>query len=494
MFDLNADAAREHMLKSASYFDITLPPYFNFGPILNAAFEIAKHTGLKEIRNWKPQDCSGVNYTFLSNKDGKFSWRPFELINPLIYAKSVHLLTEPNAWKLTQNRLKSFSGGIVECCSLPVVATGVMSDIAEQILMWWHKIEQRSLELSFEYSHVAVTDVTNCYPSIYTHSISWAFHDRPFIKSGNNRNKDNLIGNRLDRLIQISREGQTNGIPQASILSHVLAELIMGYCDKGINERLKDSNISILRYRDDYRIFGMSDADCNEALKVVSEELLIFGMRLGAAKTSESSNLVSAAVKREKVDALGLQVAQKTLQKELLVIHNFALENPNTGALKVLLKTHILEIERQIKKDRYEFENKKVLVAILLDLAAISPNVLPAIARAVSLILDKMQPEERNELFRLVLKKAERIPNSGYFEIWLQRMALPNGIAFQPTDALCNSVLADSANLWNFDWIEDEKVKATLSNFSVVDRSQVDEVTPVIKEEEIDDFWKDNPS
>ncbi len=483
------------MLKSSSYFDLTLPEWFNFEPILGAAFEVAEKIDHSAIHAWKPQNESGVNYQFLSNKDGKFAWRPFELINPLIYAKAVQLITHESNWSLIQQRLALFSGGVVECCSLPVVSNGPMSDVAEQILQWWHKIEQRSLELSFEYSHVAISDVSNCYPSIYTHAIAWAFHDKGFIKNGNNRNDPNLIGNRLDKLIRCSREGQTNGLPQASILSHVLAELILGYCDREINKRLAAfKDVRILRYRDDYRIFGLSDSSCNEALKVVSEELHEFGMRLGAAKTTESTNLVSSAVKSEKIVALGLITSQTTLQKELLILHKFALDHPNAGSLKVLLKNFLKQLKAQIFKERYKFENKTVLVAILMDIVAISPNVVPAVARAVSLILEHLPDDESNELFERLLAKSRRIPNSGYLDIWLQRMALPSKIQFDTTEALCLAATEQAAGVWNFDWISDTGIKEKLTNFSVVDHTLVEAAKPEIPEAEIDDFWKDSPS
>ena len=92
------------------------------------------------------------------------------------------------------------------------------------------------------------------------------------------------------------------------------------------------------------------------------------------------------------------------------------------------------------------------------------------------------------------MSKAGRIPNSGYFELWLQRMARPNGIHYEPSEGLCRTVLDEDATLWNFDWIDSEEEKTTLSKYSIVDKSQLDEIEPVIKDSEIDDFWRDSPS
>jgi hypothetical protein len=50
--------------------------------------------------------------------------------------------------------------------------------------------------------------------------------------------------------------GQTNGIPQGSVLMDFIAEMVLGYIDERLSECLdKNMNYHIIRYRDDYRIF-----------------------------------------------------------------------------------------------------------------------------------------------------------------------------------------------------------------------------------------------
>jgi hypothetical protein len=56
------------------------------------------------------------------------------------------------------------------------------SDTAEQIAHWWEEVEQKSLELSMEYEYLFKTDITDCYASIYTHSVAWAIHTKPIAK------------------------------------------------------------------------------------------------------------------------------------------------------------------------------------------------------------------------------------------------------------------------------------------------------------------------
>lgn len=493
--DLSHEEAKDYLLKSSSYFDLDLPPYFNFEPLLSFAYDKTEDIDFGQLRGWKPDRHQGLNYTLMSNKDGAIAWRPYELLNPLIYAFCVRLLTSEQNWRMIVDCFSSFAGGVVECCSIPVVSEQEKSNKKEQILTWWKRIEQRSLELSLEFSHCTLTDVTNCYPSIYSHAIAWAVHDRDFAKS--NPFDKSLLGNQLDILIRNSREGQTNGIPQASLLSHIFAELVLGYCDTMISKKLSENDgIKILRYRDDYRIFGNSDSDCANALKVISEELITFGMRLGASKTTDEKNLISGSVKREKMKALKVNLNQRTLQKDLLIIHDYCLENPGAGATKQLLSKFTIRLRKARNRSTWvDRENSRVLIAILLDIGAISPIAFPAIAEAISLILDRQSNEEKVALFELILKRAKRIPNNGYLELWLQRIAIPNNLDFSSNEAMSKLLEVNSNSIWNFNWIDNNKLRESLKKYSIVDQAEISNLKTYIEPAEIDAFWNhDAPS
>lgn len=489
--ELTSEEARERLLLSSSYFDMDLPAYFNFQPLLEfACLEALKLTDDNWVK-WKPEDHSDVNYSLLHNKDGEIGWRPFELINPLIYGRCVGLVTQKENWSLIQSRISDFQNGIVECCSMPVVTLDNSKSTKEQILNWWKKVEQRSLELSLEYSHVRLTDVSNCYPSIYSHAIGWALHGRDFLKIKANRFNKSLFGNQLDVAIRSSREGQTNGIPQASLLSHLLAELILGYCDTFIDEALKGNcNVKILRYRDDYRIFGYSDTDCQRALKTISEKLHIFGMKLGSVKTTGAINVVSGSVKEDKVSALSLNFRQTTLQKELLLIHQFSQSRPSSGAIKLLFSRFLDRLSWRVKRNRMENENITVLTSILMDLASTSPHVFPAVATAISEMITTLDEADRRKLFALVLKRTQRIPNSGYMETWLQRIAIPSGLEFSSADKICKQINDRHECLWNYEWVEEESLRKQLEDYSVVDRSKLADLPSQIERSEFDAFWK----
>src|SRR5213079_308164 len=143
---------------------------------------------------------------------------------------------------------------------------------AAQILHWWQGIEQGAIELALDYAYVLHADITDCYMAIYTHSVAWALHGKATAKA--NRTDMMLIGNLIDAHIQDIRHGQTNGIPQGSVLMDLVSEMVLGYADLSLSERLIKDGITdylVLRYRDDYRIFVNNPQIGDMVLKALTE-------------------------------------------------------------------------------------------------------------------------------------------------------------------------------------------------------------------------------
>ena len=345
LIDLNNEEARKHFLKHSSYFNNDLPDYIKFTSMISAVADAMNGGCFNKSKSECPSHLRGVNYSLITNKDGRLAWRPLELMHPVIYVSLVNLICKAENWEHIKNKFDEFGKGVVKCYSIPVVSLDDQSDKAQQVYSWWQEIEQRSLTYSLEFSHMLHTDVSDCYGSLYTHSISWALHG--LHKSKENREykgKTALLGNKIDYHIRSGRCGQTNGISQGSVLMDFIAEIVLGYVDSEINKKLKDEgclgeeHFRILRYRDDYRIFTNSDDDAEKILKLISDKLRLVGMKLGVAKTSTFHNVVEGSIKPDKLSAINLQdlgtTNAKTIQKQLLRIHSFGLLYPNSGALR----------------------------------------------------------------------------------------------------------------------------------------------------------------
>ena len=177
IIDLSCDEAREFFLESHSYFDITLPPYFRFDGLLNDTAQVLKGKPLSDLRCCNPRHLENINHVLMTNKDGRYSWRPVTLIHPALYVSLVHSITQSSHWAMICDHLRtSLCNSNSKCLSLPVQSLTKRSNKAEQITTWFQEVEQKSIELSLDYELLIRTDLADCYASIYTHSISWALH------------------------------------------------------------------------------------------------------------------------------------------------------------------------------------------------------------------------------------------------------------------------------------------------------------------------------
>ncbi len=246
VLDMNCSEAKAFFLKPESYCNLDLPPYLNFNKLLKSVEKVIKENDCE----WKKsRNSEEVNYSLLTNKDGAHAWRPLQLIHPALYVSFVNCITTQENWDFIQKRFKIFQVDKIRCLSIPVSSTKSQKNRAAQIIHWWENIEQASIELALEYQYVLHADLTDCYGAIYTHSIPWALHGKPEAK--NKRNDPTLLGNVIDWRIQSMRYGQTNGIPQGSVLMDLLAEIVLGDADCMLAEHISGSNIQdyqILRY------------------------------------------------------------------------------------------------------------------------------------------------------------------------------------------------------------------------------------------------------
>jgi hypothetical protein len=94
ILQMTASQARAFLLKPESYCGIDLPVYFTFARVLSAVTKELSSKALSSMSS-KPRDHEGVNYSMLSNKDGRHAWRPLQLIHPALYVSLVQKITEP---------------------------------------------------------------------------------------------------------------------------------------------------------------------------------------------------------------------------------------------------------------------------------------------------------------------------------------------------------------------------------------------------------------
>lgn len=495
----NHTEARTFFLKEESYFSFDLPQYFVFQKLLE---EVVKKLDGKLLSDFygsyttpdgkqkaiKPFECEDVNYTLLNNKDGKFAWRPLQLIHPAIYVSLVNKITEENNWKLIVDKFKEFQANPkIKCHSIPLQSENEQSDKAVTISNWWQSIEQQSIELALNFDYVLHTDITDCYGSIYTHSILWALHTKPTAKADRDKS---LLGNVIDDHLRNMSYGQTNGIPQGSVLMDFIAEIVLGYADLELSEKIKQAKIEdyqIIRYRDDYRIFSNNPQNAELITKLLTEILIDLGMRLNAQKTLVTNNVVRDSIKADKLYWITVQKRTKSLQEHLLLVHDLSNKFPNTGSLTKALTKFF----NRIKGIKEYKQNIEVLISILVDIAYKNPKTYPIASAILSKLLSLIEKTETQEkILTAISAKFDKIPNTGHIKLWLQRITIKIDRNKKYDEPLCEKVNDKTKTIWNSDWLNADFQKL-LNETSIIDEQVIEQIDKVIASKEVEIFKTD---
>lgn len=303
ILDLSNVKAYRYFMEPENYCNVSFPVYISFKNILEY---IEKTVGNKDLNailknpnKGNPSSFENVNHTILMKKDGKYAYRPIQIANPYLYYLLVRIITNKGNWTALKKRFEEFKVSQIEVTSiLKVKGKKDKSHKAASVTSWWENVEQRSIELSLKYRYMFVTDITNCYASMYTHTIAWALMGKEEAKK--KMQSKGLLGNIIDHYIQGMQLGQTNGIPQGSVLFDFIAEIILGYADKRLADKLSTNSIekyTILRYRDDYRIFSNSKDELEKIAFFLQEVLTELNLQLNTKKTILTEDVVTDSIK-----------------------------------------------------------------------------------------------------------------------------------------------------------------------------------------------------
>ena len=380
ILELSEVKAYKYFMESSNYCSLDLPKYIDFSKVLTYVERKVGKKTFEEIlkdKNKMPSEYEGVNHRLLIKKDAQFTYRPIDVANPYLYYLLVRQITTRANWKEIKRVFSTFVSPNIDVISIPKVKGDMdKSHKAAGITDWWENVEHKTITLSLKYRYMFVTDITNCYGSIYTHTIAWALMGKDTAKQ--KKGKKGLLGNMIDTYIQGMQYGQTNGIPQGSALFDFIAEMVLGYADSQVSEVLTHKNIvdyKILRYRDDYRIFCNKKDELEEIAFVIQDILANLNFQLNAKKSLLTEDVIDNALKPDKLAytkryplyrkaGTRIYTTASTLQQELIYIHQFAKEFPNSGTLKKLLTTFSkrLHIRKKMVND------PEILIAILTQL------------------------------------------------------------------------------------------------------------------------------
>ncbi|MDE8268512.1 RNA-directed DNA polymerase [Erysipelothrix rhusiopathiae] len=122
-------------------------------------------------------------------------------------------------------------------------------------------------------------DISQCYPSVYTHSIPWALVGKKVSKL---KREGKEWFNKLDKYTRNMKSGETHGILIGPHTSNLLSEIIL--CS--IDYELVKKGWVYIRHIDDYTCYVDTKEKAEEFLVDINQQLREFGLSLNHKKTN----------------------------------------------------------------------------------------------------------------------------------------------------------------------------------------------------------------
>lgn len=527
VLEMDENEAYNFFLKSNSYFSLELPDFYDFSALIKEANNV-----FNDVKNLpkKINFNDEFNIKLMISKDGFYTWRPMTIINPLLYIDILHHLTHYSlsinnqkikSWDFLKQKFKEYQKNEkIKCVSIPRESNedSNKSDLGENILNWWEEFEQKSIKKSLEFSYCMFTDISNFYPSIYTHSITWALFDKEEVKKDINNPKFSF-GKGLDEKLMALQQKQTNGIPQGSVLMDFVAEIILGYIDLKVSELLEEQkNYYILRYRDDYRIFANSLDELEKIFNSLQKVLLELNLSFGSSKTFVTNDIITNAIKPDKLYWEPYRISIKSsmksghkvsLQKHLLQIYKLSLKFPNCGTLKRALS----EFYHDRKSDfGNSLDDLDVLISILVELMYKNQIVIPHCVTILSKLLylgkknNKIDKIYANNIIHNIFEKFKTKANTDYVQIWLHRLSIVFNDSIENTfkdyltldlieivDSQFNKTNEIKKNLFDYGFLDNNHNHNNLLNtVSIINENKYQSMKEKVLDEEMQVLYKSN--
>lgn len=266
------------------------------------------------------------------------------------------------------------------------------ANIASMQMLYGQKVAR-----SAGYRYMLRTDISRFFPTIYTHSVPWAFHTKAVAKV----DKDPAgicFGNLLDLALRQGQDGQTIGIPIGPDTSHLIAEAIATAIDVELHSRLGEWPAGF-RYVDDYFLFFATEKEAEEALAALVRALKQFELQINFEKTFTCSVIEIGDdywthQLRNFAIGHGRQRQTSDINHFFELAKDLARQNADESVMVYALKRASSTVIRKESWDAFE--------AHLCHVALAYPNSLQTVARLLSTYVHLAYPVNRSRVARLV--------------------------------------------------------------------------------------------
>ncbi len=148
----------------------------------------------------------------------------------------------------------------------------------------YHRCEKK-------YNNLFKFDISRCFDSIYSHSISWALLNKEIVKH-KTQLSNKTFGGEFDTLMRNSNYGETNGIIIGPEFSRIYAEIILQRIDLNVMYYLQEKkklkfreHYEIFRYVDDFFVFYNEETVKDEILNAYRNQLKEYKLYVNDSKS-----------------------------------------------------------------------------------------------------------------------------------------------------------------------------------------------------------------
>jgi len=126
--------------------------------------------------------------------------------------------------------------------------------------------------------YIVKADISNCFPSIYTHSISWALVGKKDSKI--HKTDTTKWYNQIDEKCRNLKDAETHGILIGPHASNIVSEIVLVAIDNELTQKYE-----YIRYIDDYTCYVKNHEEAEQFLVDLAYELRKFNLVLNHKKT-----------------------------------------------------------------------------------------------------------------------------------------------------------------------------------------------------------------
>lgn len=202
-------------------------------------------------------------------------------------------------------------------------------------------------KLTFNY--FLMVDIQNFFPSIYTHSLSWAIYGNKAL--GKEYRNEETFANATDKINQRINFNETNGLIVGPEFSRVIAEVLLTRIDLNIEHELNKKQLyinkdyKIYRYVDDYYIFANQPDIITKIEKKLQKNLQDYNLNQNVSKREIQTKPIitgSASISKLKGIFSDFDIKRSLLFTELKVSkpkQNLDLKKDETIGTKYIWKS-----------------------------------------------------------------------------------------------------------------------------------------------------------